>query len=338
MQTATHGGVFRIIITVLAVSSSVSPSDASEINQFTPRPGRVSYYQFQSRTDLDMQSTVGDRTAKQRWSLKTEWVGRFRDLEPEPGGNARIEFTIQELSRSIASDGRTIAFDSREPDRADPAIRSAMTEFIGQPMILIVNRRGSVLEIRGRDEIIHAAEAQAPPLWRESIAGLIDAPGMQHRLGAFLFADAPTDLSGDAEWNAHYVDPIDDVISVRGELRCRLADLSVGGNPRLAEIKIVGELKSSQAVSAESASPTTTRFLGGQLDGLVFWDVDAGQLQRAEWSETSTTETSRGEGSVHIPTHITQNTYWRIDRIERPDSEAPEPAGEEADADQATAG
>jgi hypothetical protein len=305
------------VVAVCLIAAAAWPPTAQAASpavglRFDPAVGTATQYVYGGRVALDTRATVRGKETRQQIDIKTEWACRVERLADDVPGDVFLRFTLLWLSRQVSGSGlRAASFDSRASGAMEGPMGPALAAMLNKPIVLRIDSRGRIVEMRGQEEIVRAATAAAPEIWRDSIEGLLDPRSLEHKIGAYLVADAPAEAKPGTEWHAEYRDPLDAQSSVQAKLECVLKQVRAERGTSVAHIQVTGELKPGEPLTSQPvARNVRTRFLGGWLDGRVNWDLEQNRPSSAVWAESSQTETSTGEGLGTIRTLIVQNSSW----------------------------
>jgi hypothetical protein len=113
--------------------------------QFRWQPGQTLTYRVEHITNAS--ETVGSEKSesKTRLVLTKEW----KILDVDGVGVATLQLTLKALRLETATGTGWLIFDSADPGKSDPDLRSQVQKFVGEPLATIrVDGRGRVVEVK----------------------------------------------------------------------------------------------------------------------------------------------------------------------------------------------
>lgn len=131
------------LVGVMVVGSTVSAQAPARLRWQT---GQVLLYKVEQATVVT--EVIGEN--KEETRIKVGSTKRWQVLDVDAGGVATVQHSLVALRQeTVTTDGKTMLFDSANPDKSTPGMKEAFTKFVGAPLaVLRVDGLGRVLEVK----------------------------------------------------------------------------------------------------------------------------------------------------------------------------------------------
>jgi hypothetical protein len=253
------------LLVVLVVTGTVSAQIPARLRWQT---GQVLLYKVSQRIAV---TEVVNET-KTETTIKVDSTKRWQVLAVDANGIATVQHSLTALRQeTTAADGKTVLFDSADPDKSTPELKDALAKFVGTPLaVLRVDPLGRVLEVK-ESKFVPASRYESDP----PFAGVLPIEGL--KIGQTW--DRPYNLSLDAQGTGTKYAAVQ-------HYTCK----SVGDGTAVVTVKT--ELKAQPETVAERAP-----LLQMQPDGEIVYDLTNGRLQSATLNVDKDLKGFQGEGS-----------------------------------------
>jgi hypothetical protein len=110
------------------------------------QPGLVLFYKVEQ--SIAITEIAGEK--KVETTIKLNNTKRWQVLAVDANGVATIQHSLVALRQEmIGADGKSLLFDSANPDKSTPEMKDALSKFVGPPLaVLRVDGLGRVLEVK----------------------------------------------------------------------------------------------------------------------------------------------------------------------------------------------
>jgi hypothetical protein len=273
--------MFRTAITaVLGVLILVGSSSAQVPARLRWQTGQVVLYKVEQT--IGVSEVVGDK--KSETAIKVNHIKRWQVMSVDADGVATVQHSLVALRQETrTTDGKTLLFDSADPDKSSPELKDAMSKFVGVPLaVLRVDSLGRVLEVK------------------ESKFGPANRFESELPFVGVLPADA---LKPGLTWDRSY-------------------NLTLGADANAEKFAAVQRYTCKSATKDEAVVSVTTEFknlpeapldrvplLQRQPAGEIVYDLAAGRLKGATLKIDNELKNHQGEGSAIRVTGSYVETY-----------------------------
>jgi len=164
MLRKTVAAVFGVLVVVGNLSAQVPA-------RLRWQAGQVLLYKVEQA--IAVTEIVGDN--KVETSIKVNNTQRRQVLSVDADGVATVQHSLVALRQESTASGKTLLFDSADPDKSSPELREALSKYVGAPLaVLRVDGLGRVVEVKeSKFGPAHRYEAELP------FVGVLPADGLR---------------------------------------------------------------------------------------------------------------------------------------------------------------
>jgi hypothetical protein len=131
-------------ITLFLVLSGRSSGQGPGL-QFRWQPGLTLSYRVEHVTSAS--ETLGGQTSESKTKLKLQ--KQWKVLEVDSAGVATLQLALAALRLETVAGTGKLLFDSADPAKSDPDLRSQLQKYVGPPIALLrIDARGRVVEVK----------------------------------------------------------------------------------------------------------------------------------------------------------------------------------------------
>jgi hypothetical protein len=139
--------MIRVWMPVIAILSGLAGQSIGQQTdlKFRWQPGQILSYRVEHITSAS--EMVGGQTSDSKTRLKLE--KQWKVLEVDPVGVATLQLSLVALRLETVAGTGKLLFDSADPSKSDPDLRSELQKYVGQPIALLrIDARGRVMEVK----------------------------------------------------------------------------------------------------------------------------------------------------------------------------------------------
>jgi hypothetical protein len=233
------------------------------------KQGQVLLYKVEQT--IAVTEVVGEKKVETK--IKLNHTKRWQVAAVDADGVATLQHSLVALRQeTTTADGKTLLFDSANPDKSTPELKEAMSKFVGPTL--------AVLRVDGLGRVIEVKESKFGPASRyESelpFAGVLPADGLK----AGQKWDRSYNLTLDPQGTGEKYPAVQ-------HYTCKSATDSA------AVVTMTTELK-----SLPEAVPDRVPLLQKQAEGEITFDLAAGRFQKAALKTEKELKGFQGEDSV----------------------------------------
>jgi hypothetical protein len=258
---------FSVAIVVLVVAASAASAQAPARLRW--KPDQVLLYKVEQI--IAIREVIADKQVET--TIKLNHTKRWQVLAVDADGVATLQHSLVALRQeTTTADGKTLLFDSANPDKSTPELKEAMSKFVGPTL--------AVLRVDGLGRVVEVKESKFGPASRYE---------SELPFAGVLPADA---LKAGQKWDRSYnltVDPqgTGEKYAAVQHYACKSATDSA------AIMTVTTELKSMPEAVLDRVP-----LLQRQADGEIVFDLAAGRLQKAVLKTDKELKGFQGDDSV----------------------------------------
>jgi hypothetical protein len=257
------------ILTLLAGTTLVSSATAQPQGwRFRWQVGQVLHYRVEHTT------TVSEIVSGNKLDMVSELVllKRWEVAAVDAQGVATLKLSVTAMfNKQNRPNGEVVVFDSSNPDKSTPELRSQMGKFIGQTLaVLRVDGFGKVVEVQQGDAKKFESE---PP---------------------FTLRLPPQAVTAGQAWDRIYDITLDPPLGTGEKYQAKQRFQLVSANNAVAALK----LTTTMATQPEAAADRIP-LLQKQPEGDIVFNVAAGRLESVNLRTDKSVQNHQGEGSSY---------------------------------------
>lgn len=249
-------------------------------------------YLLTQQTRMQQDISSGSETAHQEMTMRAEML--MQVSEPDAQGNTTMRLRYRNLRQTMNMAGRTLVYDSADPDRQAPELAGTLEPLVSAEIIVTIDGAGNVVRVRGMDEIWDRM-AQQNPQFAQTAAIMKQQMGNQtirHMLDRTdqMLPQEPV-AQGD-RWKSQMTVTLPFVGELTYEQDSRLEGIRQDEGGQVAMIAYTARITTSQPKTTEmDGTELTVQAVDLRLTGTAQFDVAMGQAR---------SETLRQEGQMRM--------------------------------------
>ena len=361
MRTLISGIAAAAVVVVLGLFTPVANAGgvAEPVEmQHKWEKGKTHTFRITQETDADMSGMPGQGDMKMSQS-QTMRV-RMEVIDVNADGKASVRTTLDAVKFEMAPPaGERVRYDSEaagggaEEEEGEgeagqpehPAAR-AMAAFVGESFTFDVTPTGEVSNVQGMDKILEKIAAESgDPGMQETFRGKFGNDAMESMLeqGFKLLPSEPVEPGDSWETNAEQKVPSLGTMKMTSSMTLDRMEPTDGKRIARIPISVTTALDRTGAEEEGMLPPGTTITMEeSKGEGVLLFDVDAGQMQRMEMTTRMPLRMTMAMGEEEMTIKQDITSVVRVERVEngeagaqpaaRPAAEpAPVPGGEDGD-------
>jgi hypothetical protein len=257
------------ILTLLAGMTLASSAPAQQTGwRFRWQPGQVLHYRVENHT-TDSETVSGNKV-----DMVSEQVllKRWEVMGVDAGGVATVKLSVTAMFvKQNRPNGEVVVFDSSNPDKSTPELRTQMSKFVGQTLaVLRVDGFGKVVEVQQGD----AKKFESNP--------------------PFTLRLPPQAVAAGQAWDRLYDITLDPPHGTGEKYQAKQRFQLMSANNAVAALKLTTTM-----VTQPDAAADRIPLLRHQPDGDIVFNVAAGRIESVNLRIDKAIQNHQGEGSSY---------------------------------------
>lgn len=288
------------------------------------KAGQTWYYTTVQDTKMNLKQGVVAQEMLMKQTSDVRWSVESIDEE----GNARATLTMEHIRSESGPADDTAVFDSADeklPEGADESSIEAMRAGLNEPIYLVLDPTGKVLDVRLSDEF--SKKIKESPQYGQ-LAGLFSRENLKQMVSANTIELPAEPLAKGDTWErqSFVTDPL------AGKLKLsttyRYDGLWEHAGQRLDKISTTASVSPAEE---QKLSPLTVK--DQKMNGVVWFDRGLGRIAEMSMSMKVASELSFGAGASKLERIVITSMHSKLSDTppskprKKPDSNAEKPAG-----------